>query len=82
MTGPQLYSLARMISQGQLNGGFLTVDWNETTSNYILRISVRGTRQDLLSAVDRLRCEVDTMYYQVKQDILSEYAASGDRIGF
>lgn len=81
-TSPQLHSLARMMSQRQLNGGYVSVDWNEATANYVLRVAARGTKQDLLTAVDRLRCELDIMYYQVKSDILKEYAASGDRIGF
>lgn len=72
MTEPTLHSIQRAFTRTQLDEAFVTLDWDENSAVYTIRVGAIGTKSHLLSAIDKVRMELDTMYALVKQDILNE----------
>lgn len=70
----KLFSIQRAISRDRLGKDtYITVEWDKPLRAYRIGVMALGDdKNDLLEALDKMRMELDLMYYKVKQEILDE----------
>jgi len=72
VTDEQLHSIQRAFTRTQLDNAFVNLDWDENRSVYTLRVGAIGTKSHLLSAIEKVKMELEIMCEIVWRDILNE----------